>query len=254
MTSYWLFYNLHSNFVSFIISFFLSPSIEYVFGPKFYHFSPSVYRIPPPLPAILFSSETLFCFFQFTNPLFFLIKFYLSFLVQTETCRALSSLKYFCFYFSMFVLSHIVSINPSQHGHSNSPSWWQIVYCLLRVRIITDCLLGFRFENEELECLFRRYILRLQHASITAAVALFVVLTAALATTSFVSIQAPTVRNLYDSAHCGIFVVIFIVLCTRVVDDLYLGYVCYGILVFCASFSVLALPGKPFLLRPRSSR
>ena len=115
-------------------------------------------------------------------------------------------------------------------------------------------MLGFRFENEELECLFRRYILRLQHASITAAVALFVVLTAALATTSFVSVQAPTVRNLYDSAHCGIFVVIFIVLCTRVVDDLYLGYVCYGILVFCASFSVLALPGKPFLLRPTSSR
>jgi hypothetical protein len=46
-----------------------------------------------------------------------------------------------------------------------------------------------RFENKELECLFRRYILRLQHASITAAVALFVVLTAALATASFVVVQ-----------------------------------------------------------------
>ena len=101
-----------------------------------------------------------------------------------------------------------------------------------------------RFENEELECLFRRYILRLQHASITAAVALFVVLTAALATTSFVSVQAPTVRNLYHSAHCAIFVVVFIVLCTKAIDDVYLDYVCYGILLFSASFSVLALPGK----------
>ena len=101
-----------------------------------------------------------------------------------------------------------------------------------------------RFENNELESLFRRYILRLQHTSITAAVALYVVLTAALATTSFVSVQSPTVRNLYDSAHCAVFVMMFLVLCTRTVDDMYLDYVCYGILMFSTSFCVLALPGR----------
>ena len=49
--------------------------------------------------------------------------------------------------------------------------------------------------------------------------------------------------NLYHSAHCAIFVVMFIVLCTRVVEDMYLSYLCYAILLFCAAFSILALPG-----------
>ncbi len=63
-----------------------------------------------------------------------------------------------------------------------------------------------RFENKELECLFRRYILRLQHASITAAVALFVVLTAALATASFVVVQvgfaAKLIKDLLYFVFC----------------------------------------------------
>jgi hypothetical protein len=104
--------------------------------------------------------------------------------------------------------------------------------------------LANRFENKELECLFRRYILRLQHASITAAVALFVVLTAALATSSFVAVQAPTLHNLYQSGHCLVFVVVFIFLCTRAIEDLYLNYVCYTILLFCTTFSVVSLPGE----------
>ena len=94
-----------------------------------------------------------------------------------------------------------------------------------------------------MEHLFRRYILRLQHASITAAVALFVVLTAALATTSFIAVQAPTLANLYHSAHCAVFVVIFIVLCTLRLEDVYLSYLCYAILAAAAAFSILALPG-----------
>ena len=101
-----------------------------------------------------------------------------------------------------------------------------------------------RFENSELECLFRRYILRVQHASITSAVALFVVLTAAMATASFIKVQAPTLSNLYHSLHCGVFVILFIVLCTRSIEDLYLNYVCYTIIFFCTAFCVVALPGK----------
>ena len=154
---------------------------------------------------------------------------------------------------------------------STSNSHRQSIIFLLNI------VLCCRFENDELERLFRRYILRLQQGTITAVVALFVVLTAALATTSFLTIQvtvqyntgdstvqystaysqysivhfyisavyqAPTVRNLYHSAHCAIFVVVFIVLCTRAMEDAWLSYVCYGILAFCTSFSVLALPGQ----------
>ncbi len=57
-------------------------------------------------------------------------------------------------------------------------------------------------------------------------------------------VQAPTLHNLYHSVHCGIFVVIFIVLCTRAIEDLYLNYVCYTILLFCTTFSTVALPGQ----------
>ena len=61
-----------------------------------------------------------------------------------------------------------------------------------------------RFENSELECLFRRYILRVQHASITSAVALFVVLTAAMATASFVKVPLPQLAlwSICHSLHC----------------------------------------------------
>ena len=101
-----------------------------------------------------------------------------------------------------------------------------------------------RFENSELEFLFRRYILRVQHASITSAVALFVVLTAALATVSFVQVQSATLANLYHSLHCLVFVILFIVLCTRSIEDLYLNYVCYTIILFCTTFCVVDFPSE----------
>jgi hypothetical protein len=69
---------------------------------------------------------------------------------------------------------------------STDPQHW---LCKLAWILVRHGFWSGRFENKELECLFRRYILRLQHASITAAVALFVVLTAALATASFVVVQ-----------------------------------------------------------------
>ena len=105
-----------------------------------------------------------------------------------------------------------------------------------------------RFENSELEFLFRRYILRVQHASISSAVALLVVLTAALATVSFVQVQAPTVANLYHSLHCSVFVILFIVLCTRSIEDLYLNYVCYTIILFCTAFCVVAFPSERLII------
>ena len=74
--------------------------------------------------------------------------------------------------------------------------------------------------------------------------ALFVVLTAALATVSFVQVQAPTLANLYHSLHCLVFVILFIVLCTRSIEDLYLNYVCYTIILFCTTFCVVDFPSE----------
>ena len=89
-----------------------------------------------------------------------------------------------------------------------------------------------RFENDELERLFQRYIFKLQHGSISSFVALFIVLTAVLAVLSFVLVQAPTVDNVYHSLHCLVFVVIFTFLATKSMEDVYLNYVCYCILLF----------------------
>jgi hypothetical protein len=48
------------------------------------------------------------------------------------------------------------------------------------------------------------------------------VLTAILATASFVTVQRPTLDNMYNSVHCLVFVVIFIFLATKVVEDVFL--------------------------------
>ena len=85
-----------------------------------------------------------------------------------------------------------------------------------KVRFSRLLLNRHRFENDELEGLFQRYIFKLQHSSISSFVALFIVLTAVLAAISFVLEQTPTLANMYNSVHCLFFVVIFIFLATKV--------------------------------------
>jgi adenylate cyclase 1 len=72
-----------------------------------------------------------------------------------------------------------------------------------------------RFENDELEALFQRYMFKVQHGSIASYVAIFIVLTAILATASFTMVQTPTVDNMYNSVHCLVFVIIFIFLVSQ---------------------------------------
>ena len=64
--------------------------------------------------------------------------------------------------------------------------------------------------------------LQVQHGSIASYVALFIVLTAILSTASFVTVQRPTLDNMYNSVQCLVFVVIFIFLATKVVEDVFL--------------------------------
>lgn len=99
-----------------------------------------------------------------------------------------------------------------------------------------------RFENDELESLYQRYIFKLQHSSVASVVGLFVLLTALLANLSFAYAQAPTAQNIYHAVHCLLFAFLLAFLNTRLMQDAYLLWVCYAILFFCATFCALALP------------
>lgn len=99
-----------------------------------------------------------------------------------------------------------------------------------------------RFENNELERLFQRYVFKLQHNSISSFVALFIVLTSVMAILSFILVQQPTMANMYHSLMCLVFVVIFVFLATKSMEDTYLNYVCYCILGFSVGFCIVNLP------------
>jgi adenylate cyclase 1 len=99
-----------------------------------------------------------------------------------------------------------------------------------------------RFENDELESLYQRYIFKLQHSSVASVVALFVILTGILANLSLAYAQAPTAQNIYHSLHCLLFALLLVFLNTRLMQDAYLLWVCYAIMFFCTTFCAVALP------------
>ncbi|XP_018324756.1 Ca(2+)/calmodulin-responsive adenylate cyclase isoform X3 [Agrilus planipennis] len=99
-----------------------------------------------------------------------------------------------------------------------------------------------RFENDELEQLYQRYVCKLQHSSVVAVVALFVILTAVLANLGLAYAQGPTAQNVYLAAHCVLFILLLVFLHTRYMQDAYLLWVCYAVMFFLATFCVLALP------------
>lgn len=112
-------------------------------------------------------------------------------------------------------------------------------------RVLARILNPHRFENDELEQLYQRYICKLQHSSVAAVVALFVVLTCLLATLGFFFAQSPTVQNVYHAVHCILFALLLGFVHTRFMQDAYLLWVCYVVLFFLATFCALALPLYP---------
>ncbi|XP_060529634.1 Ca(2+)/calmodulin-responsive adenylate cyclase-like isoform X1 [Cylas formicarius] len=112
-------------------------------------------------------------------------------------------------------------------------------------RVLARAFNPHRFENDELEQLYQRYICKLQHSSVAAVVALFVVLTFLLANLSLVYSQAATTQNVYHTAHCILFALLLGFLHTRFMQDAYLLWVCYVVLFFLATFCALALPLYP---------
>ncbi|EAT39155.1 AAEL009022-PA, partial [Aedes aegypti] len=99
-----------------------------------------------------------------------------------------------------------------------------------------------RFENNELECLYQRYTLKLQRFSVTGVVALVVVLCGVMAGLSLGYNQAPTLHNVFNSFMCLMFAVILALLQFRFIRDSHLPYLCYGILFFTAAFCFISMP------------
>ncbi|KAJ6638235.1 Ca(2+)/calmodulin-responsive adenylate cyclase [Pseudolycoriella hygida] len=99
-----------------------------------------------------------------------------------------------------------------------------------------------RFENDELECLYQRYTLKLQRFSVAGVVALVVVLCGVMAALSLVYNQAPTLHNIFNSLMCLLFAVILGLLQFRIIRDSHLPYLCYGILFFTAAFCFISMP------------
>ncbi|XP_047110643.1 Ca(2+)/calmodulin-responsive adenylate cyclase isoform X3 [Schistocerca piceifrons] len=99
-----------------------------------------------------------------------------------------------------------------------------------------------RFENDELEALYRRYTFKLQHASVAQCVALFALLAGVLANLGGAHALSPTPQNVYHGAHCVLFVGLLVVLRSRLLHDGYLLWLCYAVLFFCATFCAVALP------------
>lgn len=108
----------------------------------------------------------------------------------------------------------------------------------------------YRFANDELESLFDRYLLKVQHGSLSATVGLFIVLTAILSGLSFGLLAMPTVENMFYSIHCLVFVILLILLATKALEDTHLTYVNYVVLFFAATFVVVGLPVSFDLSQP----
>lgn len=125
-----------------------------------------------------------------------------------------------------------------------------------------------RFENDELECLYQRYTLKLQRFSVLGVVALVVVLCGVMAALSLTYNNAPTfhvstffvssskkqnylkffllsfhfVQNVFNSFVCLLFAIILILLQCRVIKDHHLPCLCYGILLFTAAICIVSMP------------
>ncbi|XP_068141080.1 Ca(2+)/calmodulin-responsive adenylate cyclase isoform X1 [Drosophila tropicalis] len=99
-----------------------------------------------------------------------------------------------------------------------------------------------RFENDELECLYQRYTLKLQRFSVLGVVALVVVLCGVMAALSLAFNNAATFHNIFNSIVCVLFAIVLGLLQCSVIKDHHLPTLCYGILLFTASICIVSMP------------
>lgn len=130
-----------------------------------------------------------------------------------------------------------------------------------------------RFENEELECLYQRYTLKMQRFSVIGVVSLFVIFCMTMVTLSYVFSSLLTLhvriflinivktilnahfyrfkfkfhflllfQNIFNSLMCLLFLIILALLQFRVIQDSYLLLLCYGILLAATILCVMSMP------------
>lgn len=110
-------------------------------------------------------------------------------------------------------------------------------------RSLTRLLDRQRFENEELEALYRRYALKLQRASVSTALALVLLLAVSLGALGAAYSRAPTLQNVWyavGAAWCGLLLLIVHVRPSR---DSRLAWACRGALVAAALLAGAGLAG-----------
>ena len=99
-----------------------------------------------------------------------------------------------------------------------------------------------KFDNSDLEQLFKRYIYKLQQSALGYMLGVLILLTATLSALKFVYFSDLTVRAIYLGVQCLIFLGIFIFLKTRFMKESHFRIVCYFVLLFLVLFAVMSFP------------
>lgn len=116
----------------------------------------------------------------------------------------------------------------------------------------------FEFDNPELERLYKKYVYKLQQATIGYMLAVFILLTSCLAVLNFFYLFHPTVRGIYLCVQCLLFLSVFIFINTRHMEETYFMPLCYLLLFFLAVFAAMSFPIPfgdlpPIVPRPASA-
>jgi adenylate cyclase 1 len=100
----------------------------------------------------------------------------------------------------------------------------------------------YQFGNDELERLYRRYVFKLQLASVGYMLCILTLLTATLAVLKFVFVGDLSVRGIYLAVQCVVFVIIFVYVNTRYMKETHFTVISYLLLVFLLCMAASAFP------------
>ncbi|KAL4222046.1 Adenylate cyclase type 1 [Mactra antiquata] len=100
----------------------------------------------------------------------------------------------------------------------------------------------YEFENEELERLYRRYVFKLQQASLGHLLSLMCLLCASLTVLHFYYVRNISVPGIYMSAQFSVFLLLIIFINTRFMKESHLGAVCTIIVIFLVGFVAFSFP------------
>ena len=132
--------------------------------------------------------------------------------------------------------NHIMMNNSSTGGtggaypSSTKRPWWQ--------RLTRR----YDFPTSDLEIIYQKYIFKLRLSSVVALLLLVIVLTATLAVLNFLFVSGVTVENISHVAQCVLFILLFVYIHTRYMQEAHLVVVNLIILFLCVCFAVVALP------------